>query len=378
MSKRVKCSRGKGCGLLACLCAFHLVIALVYILHVNDRLSFSTDFYFTNNMSVRTYQELEATMVVGEEETVTQEEAESTEVAVSTDEQETRQFVEHLNMCPRVSPNLLGPMKIIFRYRPPSLEMIRKSNPELEEGGSWRPKNCTARQKVAIIIPFRNRETHLRHWLFYLHPVLQRQQLDYKVYIINQVGDTTFNRGKLMNVGYVESLKEYDYDCFVFSDVDIIPMNDRNLYRCYSQPRHLVASLDLFGYKLPYPEMFGGVTALSKEQYTKINGFPNTYWGWGGEDDDVSKRLFLKNMIISRPDMYTGRCRMIRHHTDEHNEPNPERFEKLNQTMYMVDQDGLNSLHYRVVSFDETTFYTNITVDVGKPPSIHTKGKYDT
>lgn len=42
--------------------------------------------------------------------------------------------------------------------------------------------------------------------------------------------------------------------------------------------------------RLPYNQYFGGVSALSKEQFTKINGFPNNYWGWGGEDDDIYNR----------------------------------------------------------------------------------------
>lgn len=42
--------------------------------------------------------------------------------------------------------------------------------------------------------------------------------------------------------------------------------------------------------RLPYYQYFGGVSSLSKEQYLKINGFPNNYWGWGGEDDDIYNR----------------------------------------------------------------------------------------
>lgn len=64
-----------------------------------------------------------------------------------------------------------------------------------------------------------------------------------------QYGETTFNRGKLMNVGYKEARKHYDYSCFVFSDIDIVPMDDRNLYRCYSQPRHLSVAVDKFGFR---------------------------------------------------------------------------------------------------------------------------------
>lgn len=41
---------------------------------------------------------------------------------------------------------------------------------------------------------------------------------------------------------------------------------------------------------LPYNEFFGGVSGLTVEQFRKINGFPNAFWGWGGEDDDLWNR----------------------------------------------------------------------------------------
>lgn len=70
---------------------------------------------------------------------------------------------------------------------PVTLEQTKDENPNLQPGGRFRPKDCVALQKVAIIIPFRNRDEHLKFWLYYLHPILQRQQLDYGVYVINQV-----------------------------------------------------------------------------------------------------------------------------------------------------------------------------------------------
>uniref|UniRef100_A0A8C5TIP7 Beta-1,4-galactosyltransferase n=1 Tax=Malurus cyaneus samueli TaxID=2593467 RepID=A0A8C5TIP7_9PASS len=184
----------------------------------------------------------------------------------------------------------VGALRVEFS-QPINLDEVARINPEVKAGGRFAPKDCIALQKVAIIIPFRNREEHLKYWLYYLHPVLQRQQLDYGVYVINQDGEEEFNRAKLLNIGFAEALKEYDYDCFVFSDVDLIPMDDRNTYKCYSQPRHLSVSMDKFGFRLPYNQYFGGVSALSKEQFTKINGFPNNYWGWGGEDDDIYNSL---------------------------------------------------------------------------------------
>jgi len=45
------------------------------------------------------------------------------------------------------------------------------------------------------------------------------------------------------------------------------------------------------------------VSSLSKEQFLKINGFPNNYWGWGGEDDDIFNRFENPSKGISHPIM---------------------------------------------------------------------------
>eukprot|EP00079_Xenopus_tropicalis_P020571 XP_012811669.1 PREDICTED: UDP-Gal:betaGlcNAc beta 1,4- galactosyltransferase, polypeptide 1, gene 1 isoform X4 [Xenopus tropicalis] len=180
-------------------------------------------------------------------------------------------------------------------------------------------------------------------------------------------GDNTFNRAKLMNIGYAESLKEYDYNCFVFSDVDIVIMDDKNLYRCFNQPRHLSVAMDKFGFGLPYHQYFGGVSALSKEQFRRINGFPNTYWGWGGEDDDIYNRIVAKGMSISRPDATTGKCRMIKHNRDEKNGDNPKRFDLISRTRHTMEKDGINSLSYKVVKKEKFPLYVKITVDAGIP-----------
>ena len=50
----------------------------------------------------------------------------------------------------------------------------------------------------------------------------------------------------------------------------------------------------------PYKELFGGVCAMTRDQFYKVNGFSNMYWGWGGEDDDMYHRLKEKTLSISR------------------------------------------------------------------------------
>lgn len=67
------------------------------------------------------------------------------------------------------------------------LERVQRENPGVLLGGRYTPPDCTPAQTVAVIIPFRHREHHLRYWLHYLHPILRRQRLRYGVYVINQV-----------------------------------------------------------------------------------------------------------------------------------------------------------------------------------------------
>lgn len=58
-----------------------------------------------------------------------------------------------------------------------------------------------------------------------------------------------FNRAMLMNVGFVEALKFREFDCFIFHDVDLLPEDDRNLYTCPDQPRHMSVAVDSMKYR---------------------------------------------------------------------------------------------------------------------------------
>jgi hypothetical protein len=109
--------------------------------------------------------------------------------------------------------------------------------------------------------------------------------------VFNQAPDIPFNRARLMNIGYNEAMKDYDWDCFVFHDVDLVPEDDRNLYHCPFYPRHMSSHVNTFNYELPYKEILGGVTAIRRKHFEMINGFSNLYFGWGGEDDDFAERF---------------------------------------------------------------------------------------
>lgn len=70
---------------------------------------------------------------------------------------------------------------------PLSLEEIRERNPLVLPGGRYSPPDCEPCHHTAIVVPYRNRQTHLRALLYHLHPFLQRQQIHYSIYIVQQV-----------------------------------------------------------------------------------------------------------------------------------------------------------------------------------------------
>lgn len=250
---------------------------------------------------------------------------------------------------------------------PPMAEVLAANRNFLNRGGKWAPGDCIPFQKVAIIIPYRNRYFHLRILLQRLHPMLRKQRINYRIFLVHQAGDTPFNRGMLMNVGINEALKMDHFDCFIFHDVDLIPEHDRNIYLCDSQVRHLSSAIDEMRYHVLFDNYAGGVVALTRENIFKINGYPNAYWGWGNEDDDFSARTMSAGLKLSRPPEYIGRYKMIRHKKASRYENGNEVFFTWRSRQF---KDGLNSLSpstYQIVKVHNLTLYTNVSVDLRLP-----------
>lgn len=262
------------------------------------------------------------------------------------------------NLCPLISPNLVGDIPI--RMNVPSLEVAEKEFPDVMPGGHFWPKECTSRHRVAILVPYRNRTEHLRIFTYNIHRVLSRQQIDYGVFIIEQGDNAGFNRAKLFNVGYVEATALYDYQCFIFHDIDMIPIDDRNVYTCPEKPRHMSVNVNNKS-TVFYEQFFGGVSAVNKEQMLRVNGYSNKYWGWGAEDDDMSHRLEINGYRIQRRSGKIGRYATLPHVKSK---PSEERMALLGKWRSRVSKDGLNSLKYKRLDMAFKKFYTWILVDL--------------
>ena len=176
-----------------------------------------------------------------------------------------------------------------------------------------------------------------------------------------------FNRGMIINVGFTEAMKDFEWDCFIFHDVDLLPENDKNLYNCPEKPRHMSVAVDKFKYKLPYKSIFGGVVAISTKVFQELNGFSNLFWGWGGEDDDMAVRIKKQKLKVERYDRNIARYTMIRHKGEQ---VNKIRMYLLKSSSKRRNNDGLKDLEYKVVSLTKEKLYTNVTVRLHLPKNF--------
>jgi hypothetical protein len=97
--------------------------------------------------------------------------------------------------CPFIPPKLIGEMKV--DEEDISIEELNKKYENTfneSSGGHWKPKNCQAFFKVAIIVPYRDRDLHLKLFLNHMHKILPIQQIDYSIYIIEQVSLENLNQ----------------------------------------------------------------------------------------------------------------------------------------------------------------------------------------
>lgn len=184
-------------------------------------------------------------------------------------------------------------------------------------GGHYAPPNSSDEDTVAIMVPYRDREEHLQLFLQHIHPFLQKQGINYRIFVIEQFGHGIYNKGKLLNCGFREVLKLQNINCFIFNDVDLLPTNDKNLYTCSINPKQLCTSV-IKGDRFYNGSKFGGVVALTRSQYEEINGFSNMYYGWG-EDDDMFYRIQNKNMTIEKTYSFIGTYVMLPHENRKFN-----------------------------------------------------------
>ena len=168
-------------------------------------------------------------------------------------------------------------------------------------------------------------------------------------------------------------MKEYDWDCMIMHDVDRLPFTSKIDYNC-------LKTSQVFHY-LPRLGGFGGVMQINPKTFTHINGWSNLFYGWGGEDQEMARRVEYAGRIakarisslmkeekvndtsywemnpfkILMPDEEDGRNMVGWHHIhfdrkkggETGNIMNPDRKTLLKSLFGRWKNDGLNTLDYK-------------------------------
>eukprot|EP00929_Paragymnodinium_shiwhaense_P059069 TRINITY_DN29568_c0_g3_i2.p1 TRINITY_DN29568_c0_g3~~TRINITY_DN29568_c0_g3_i2.p1 ORF type:complete len:307 (+),score=57.48 TRINITY_DN29568_c0_g3_i2:158-1078(+) len=225
---------------------------------------------------------------------------------------------------------------------------------------------------IAIVVPYRNqlplqdRRKQLEEFSAHMAKfVAGMSHCEAMILIVEQSADgRRFNRGQLLNVGFHLAQQIWPrLSSFVTHDVDLLP--SLSLRHAYAKPPpagcavHLASSWE----KYQYDGFLGGVVAFRPEDFEKVNGYPNNYWGWGLEDDQLALRMAkckvrkvsLRRELGAFVDLdplnmksllEPGRIDDIKRHMDWYNA------EMFRPGSFHVDEDwaqnGLSSLRYSV------------------------------
>jgi len=165
-------------------------------------------------------------------------------------------------------------------------------------------------KRLNIVVPYRDRANHLVQFVSHLRGYFSRDKVDkdipYRVTIVEQEQGLPFNRGALLNIGFLLGETESDYTCF--HDVDYLPIwadyswvdapTPILWYGAEQRPVAPGRSTAVVTHNLE--TYFGGVLLVPNDQFRKVNGYANDYWGWGFEDVDLRTRFLATGTILQR------------------------------------------------------------------------------
>ena len=162
--------------------------------------------------------------------------------------------------------------------------------------------------RIVVLVPFRedgrrdnSRQHQLDRFLNKMASNLSPSEVQFVV--VEQSHDGyRFNKGQLLNAGFaIVSGSGTEYSNYIFHDLDMAP--DAGLMPEYKRPlpdggglRLIEADWQRYG----SDGCFGGVVIFSDASYRTCNGFPNQFWGWGGEDNAMFARTLHSKLEVER------------------------------------------------------------------------------
>ncbi|XP_065219504.1 beta-1,4-galactosyltransferase 7-like isoform X2 [Planococcus citri] len=139
----------------------------------------------------------------------------------------------------------------------------------------------------------------------HMNAFLKRQKIKFYFIIVHHVSDgNQFNRGSTFNAG-VQFITEDFQDCdyLALHDIDLLPLSDDISYAYPGDTVLHMKKVDntISGFEYDPLIFAGGILLISIEQYTRVNGFSNRFWGCEGEDINFDYRLSNNSVTKTHP-----------------------------------------------------------------------------
>lgn len=134
---------------------------------------------------------------------------------------------------------------------------------------------------LTVIVPYRERPTQLAAFLDYMQPFPD-------VLIIEQAPGKPFNRGRLLNVGFLNCTTEY----VLFHDVDMLPF-EVDLTRRPGITQLARSRIQLSDY-------LGGVTMFDRGTFQLLGGYHNDYFHRAEDNELMFQAKRKKVPIVNR------------------------------------------------------------------------------
>lgn len=191
---------------------------------------------------------------------------------------------------------------------------------------------------LAVIVPYRDRQDHLRKFL----PRMNSYLPSAKIVVVEQCDQKKFNRGKLLNIGFLKT----DSTHYCMHDVDMLPtnVNYTELNGIFQKVKSDIQKVDFFG----------GVTIFDLNSFYLMGGYHNDYFH---RAEDNEARFQLKRLNIPVHNAF-GSFEMLEH-TRSGPEFIPELWQRaqLPRTVNMLD-----TCDYQLLGIENFDTHTHIRV----------------
>lgn len=218
-------------------------------------------------------------------------------------------------------------------------------------------------RRLHIVVPYRDRESHLRQFVPAVSAYLARpdKAVEHRVTVVEQDAGLPFNRGALKNIGFLLGEHWGGYTCL--HDVDYLPVDADYSWAAEPTPilwygaeqRPVAPGRSDKTVTSKLDSTMGGVLLMPNRVFRQIDGYSNLYWGWGFEDFDFSLRIRGRRIATG---LRKGTFQPLDHDNDGFNpDASPAPIQLVNRRLFqglwstgkIPEGDGLSSLSFDIL-----------------------------